>query len=366
MVHDAVAHLPREVEPATAVLEVLDDPKALLVVPERALEERSERLLPEVPERRVAEVVAEGDRLGEVLVQPERAGGGPGDLAHLQRVREPDAVVVALGGDEHLGLVLQAPERLRMDDAVAIALEARAQGVRRLVALAALARRRPASRTATGSRARSPRCARGGWARADSTVGVRRLMLGLEAVRGRTDAYYLVDAGGSDAEGRSSIDRGHRGAHPARGGVRQRGRRLGQRGDGRRDRHDTRGRLLRRRPRRGETAPTGGTGATGETGAAAGATVALNNFLFQPADLEVASGTDLEVVNANSRTPHTFTVVGEDVDVELAPLTSETTTIDLAAGQLRRDLPVPRGPRDDRHVDGHLRNPDLDQRSNSR
>ena len=82
----------------------------------------------------------------------------------------------------------------------------------------------------------------------------------------------------------------------------------------------------------GETAPTGGTGATGESGARAGATVAMNNYLFQPADLEVASGTDLEVENANSRTPHTFTVVGEDVDVELAPLTSETTTIDLPPG----------------------------------
>ncbi|MCI0635172.1 MAG: cupredoxin domain-containing protein [Actinobacteria bacterium] len=46
----------------------------------------------------------------------------------------------------------------------------------------------------------------------------------------------------------------------------------------------------------------------------------------------MASGADLEVENANSRTPHTFTVVGEDVDVELAPLTSETTTIDLPPG----------------------------------
>ena len=82
----------------------------------------------------------------------------------------------------------------------------------------------------------------------------------------------------------------------------------------------------------GETGTTGGTGATGESETGTGATVALNNYLFQPSELEVASGTDLEVENANSRTPHTFTVVGEDVDVELAPLTSETTTIDLPPG----------------------------------
>ena len=44
----------------------------------------------------------------------------------LERVREPRAVVVALGRDEHLRLVLEAPERLRVHDPVAVALERRA------------------------------------------------------------------------------------------------------------------------------------------------------------------------------------------------------------------------------------------------
>src|SRR5207253_2056193 len=42
------------------------------------------------------------------------------------RVGEPGAVVVALRRHEHLGLVLQAPERLAVDDPVAVALERRA------------------------------------------------------------------------------------------------------------------------------------------------------------------------------------------------------------------------------------------------
>ena len=46
---------------------------------------------------------------------------------HLERVRHPRAEVVALGGDEDLRLALQAPERLRVHDAVAVALERRAQ-----------------------------------------------------------------------------------------------------------------------------------------------------------------------------------------------------------------------------------------------
>jgi plastocyanin len=76
----------------------------------------------------------------------------------------------------------------------------------------------------------------------------------------------------------------------------------------------------------------GTTGATGATGANADVSVSLNNFLFDPATVKVSSGDVVAVRNANAKTPHTFTVVGEDVDLELAPLTTETTTIDLAPG----------------------------------
>ena len=61
----------------------------------------------------------------EVLVQPQRPRDGPRDPAGLERVREPGAVVVALRRDEHLGLVLEPPERLRVHDPVAVALERR-------------------------------------------------------------------------------------------------------------------------------------------------------------------------------------------------------------------------------------------------
>ncbi len=80
----------------------------------------------DVPERGMAEVVAQGDGLGQVLVQVQGAGDGAGDLAQFQGVGQARAVMVAFGRDEHLGLVLQAAERLGVQDAVAIALERRA------------------------------------------------------------------------------------------------------------------------------------------------------------------------------------------------------------------------------------------------
>ena len=82
-----------------------------------------EHLLADVAEGRVPEVVPEPDRLGQVLVEAERPRHGARDAAGLERVGEPRAVVVALGRDEHLGLVLEPPERLRVHDPVAVALE---------------------------------------------------------------------------------------------------------------------------------------------------------------------------------------------------------------------------------------------------
>jgi hypothetical protein len=80
-----------------------------------------------VPERRVAEIVPQADRLDQVLVQIERAGHRARDLRDLQRVGQPRAEVVALRRYEHLRLVLQPPERLAVHDPVAIALQRRAQ-----------------------------------------------------------------------------------------------------------------------------------------------------------------------------------------------------------------------------------------------
>jgi len=93
-----------------------------------------ERFLSRMTERRVADIMGQAQRLGQILVQPQRPGDHPADLRYLKAVGQADAVMVAIGRDEHLGLVAQAPEGDRMDDPVAVALEiaARAAGERTL------------------------------------------------------------------------------------------------------------------------------------------------------------------------------------------------------------------------------------------
>ena len=84
-----------------------------------------ERLFPGMAERGVPEVMRQPDRLGEVLVETERAGDRPGDLRDFEAVGQAGAEMVALVIDEDLGLVLQPAECGRMDDAVTVALKRR-------------------------------------------------------------------------------------------------------------------------------------------------------------------------------------------------------------------------------------------------
>ena len=129
VLEDALAHVVRQVEPrlVVALLEPVHDPHRLVVVLEApgfgmALAQQAvEDVLPRVAEGRVPEVVADRHRLRQVLVQAQRPGHAPGDLRDLERVREPCPEVVALVGNEHLGLVLEAAERPGMDDPVPVA-----------------------------------------------------------------------------------------------------------------------------------------------------------------------------------------------------------------------------------------------------
>ena len=120
---DAVPDLEGQVEPLAVVLELLDDAQALVGVVEAVGQELAQRLLAGVAERGVAEVVAQGDGLGQVLVEAEGLGDRPGDLGDLEAVRQPRPVVVAERREEDLGLVLEAAEGLRVDDPVPVALE---------------------------------------------------------------------------------------------------------------------------------------------------------------------------------------------------------------------------------------------------
>src|SRR3954463_7179942 len=84
-----------------------------------------ERVLARVTERSVAKVVSERERLGEVLVEPQRARNRPRDLRDFERVRQAITKIIALhDADENLGFVLKPAKSGGMDDTIAVALKA--------------------------------------------------------------------------------------------------------------------------------------------------------------------------------------------------------------------------------------------------
>ena len=129
---DSLPDLECEVEAPPPLLQSFDGPKALLRVSKAGRLQGVEELFAHVAKGRVPQVVAQGDSLGEILVQIEGARDRPRDLRHLQRMGQPSDEVVAGGRDKHLGLVLETPERHGVDDPVAVPLEFAAQGVRLL------------------------------------------------------------------------------------------------------------------------------------------------------------------------------------------------------------------------------------------
>ena len=84
---------------------------------------------PRMAEWRVADVVGQRDGLGKVLVQSQSPRNCSRDLRDFECVCQPGAVVVVDGGDEHLRLAGHAAEGGAVDDAFAIALIERAEGV---------------------------------------------------------------------------------------------------------------------------------------------------------------------------------------------------------------------------------------------
>ena len=134
MFDEALAGFPCEIEAVDGgifLLQFLNDAEALAIVLEAAViaHEPVQDGLARMAEGRMAQVVRQGDGLGQVLVQAQRAGDHPRQGNGLQGVRQAGAVVVPLVVDEYLGLVLQASEGAGVDNPVPVALEGRPERV---------------------------------------------------------------------------------------------------------------------------------------------------------------------------------------------------------------------------------------------
>ena len=73
-------------------------------------------------EGRMAQIMPQGDGLRQILIQAQRSGDRPGDLRHLQGMRQPGTVVISLGTQEHLRLMFHSAKGFRVQDPVPVPL----------------------------------------------------------------------------------------------------------------------------------------------------------------------------------------------------------------------------------------------------
>src|SRR6185437_15072232 len=132
MFEDAFTALEGQVETTElriALFQLIHHAQGLDVVLEPSIGAHTliQRILAGVTEWSMAEIVRKADGLRERLVQPQSARHGLGDLGNFDRMGYPGAIQVAFVIDEDLRFVNQTPEGIRMDDAVAVALELAAE-----------------------------------------------------------------------------------------------------------------------------------------------------------------------------------------------------------------------------------------------
>jgi hypothetical protein len=131
MLDNAFPHTEREIQSAmglVAFLEPRHNPQSVKVVIEAPAvfpECQIQRPFSRVAKGRVADVVSQGERLGQLAVEAQSEGNRPGYLNYLQRVRQPAAKVVSepFTGHtgENLGLAGKPAKRTRMEDSGGIA-----------------------------------------------------------------------------------------------------------------------------------------------------------------------------------------------------------------------------------------------------
>src|SRR3546814_10096167 len=121
MLGQPLQRLPRQVEPVEARIGAFDPRQraqrvAIMVKAAMRLHRALERILPRMAKGWMADIVRETQRLGQILVEPERAGDAAADLRDLDAVGQANAVMIAVGRDEHLRLVAQAAKGDRRDE----------------------------------------------------------------------------------------------------------------------------------------------------------------------------------------------------------------------------------------------------------
>src|SRR6185503_12620700 len=81
---------------------------------------------------RMAQIMSQGNCLGQVFIQGESARNCPADRSYFDRMSQPGPQMIAGAIQENLRLIFQSPKRARVDDARPVPLKFGPERVARL------------------------------------------------------------------------------------------------------------------------------------------------------------------------------------------------------------------------------------------
>ncbi len=128
VLNDALAYFEGQIQTSEcgiSLFEIFDDAQGVKIVVEREsvlAHSGVEGLLSGMAERRMADVVNEGESFGEIDVEIQGSGYRARDLRDFQRMRQAIAEVIAVASRKDLRFGFEAAEGTGVNDAVAVAL----------------------------------------------------------------------------------------------------------------------------------------------------------------------------------------------------------------------------------------------------
>ncbi len=87
------------------LFQLFHNPHTLFIVLKPAFTQAAQHIFPHMAKWRMAQVMPQGYRFHQILIQTQRLCDCPGILGYLQRMAHPGPVMVSLWGQKHLRLV---------------------------------------------------------------------------------------------------------------------------------------------------------------------------------------------------------------------------------------------------------------------
>ena len=122
MVHHTIPDFLCQIQAFTVFFQQLHNPDTLIIMFESIGVKFIKNILACMTERRMSQIMPQGNGLRQILIHPKGSGYGPGNLGDFQRMCQPRPVMIPGRRQKNLSFMLHPPKRLGMKNPVSVSL----------------------------------------------------------------------------------------------------------------------------------------------------------------------------------------------------------------------------------------------------